>query len=169
MSSRPSLKNWTAGPFGWRDLLFTWYFYRNVVYNTIPLNIIRTSIKWSIIRTSKSDPGMMCSIDKTTFFCWISKFLEAPPDMQVITVFSPSGLNLWFLPVSLKVLQFENLDFRNGMFSLIDWEFTKYVVPVVISLFADLNNFLGVRICSEKGLCKLAGSVNLFKVPATHK
>ena len=169
MSSRPNLKNWTAGAFGWRNLFFTSYFYRNVVYNTIPLNIIRTSIKWSIIRTSKSDPGMMCSIDKTTSFCWISKFLEAPPDTQVITVISPSGLNSWFFPVSLKVLQFENLDFRNGMFSLIDWEFTKYAVALVISIFADPNNFLGVRICSENGLCKLAGSVNRFKTPATHK
>ena len=168
MSSRPNLKNWTAGAFGWRNLFFTSYFYRNVVYNTIPLNI-RTSIKWSIIRTSKSDPSMMCSIDKTTSFCWISKFLEAPPDTQVITVISPSGLNSWFFPVSLKVLQFENLDFRNGMFSLIDWEFTKYAVALVISIFADPNNFLGVRICSENGLCKLAGSVNRFKTPATHK
>ena len=48
-----------------------------------------------------------------------------------------------------------------------DCKFTKNVVTSVISLFANSNNCLGVRICSEKGLWKLARAVNLFKVPPT--
>ena len=45
-----------------------------------------------------------------------------------------------------------------------DWEFTMYVVTPVISLLANSNNSLGVRISSEKGLCKLTWAANLFKV-----
>ena len=107
----------------------------------------------------------MCSIDKTTFFCRISKFLEAPPDTQFITMFSPPGINSWFLRVPLKVLQFKNMDSRNGMLSLTDWKFTKYFLTPVIPHFPDSNNCLGVRICSEKGLGKQARAANLFKVP----
>ena len=45
-----------------------------------------------------------------------------------------------------------------------DWEFTMYVVTPVISLLANSNNSLGVRIWSEIGLCKLTWAANLFKV-----
>ena len=111
---------------------------------------------------------MLYSIDKKTSFCWINKFLEAPPDTQFITMFSPHGINSLFLRVPLKLLQHENLDSGNGTFSLTDWEFTKYVVTPVISLFANSNNCFRVRICSEKGLCQLARAANLFKVLPTH-
>ena len=50
--------------------------------------------------------------------------------------------------VPLKMLQFENMDSRNGTFSSTYWKFTEYVVAPLISLFADTNNYLGVRICS---------------------
>ena len=49
---------------------------------------------------------------QNTFFC-ISKLLEALPGTQFITMFSPPGINSWFLRVPLKVLQFENLDSGN--------------------------------------------------------
>ena len=110
---------------------------------------------------------MICLIDKTASFCWIGKFLEAPPDTQFITMFTSPGINSWFLWIPLKVLQFENLDSRNGTFSLTDWEFTKHVVTPVISLFVNSNNCFGVRICSEKGLCKLVQAANHFKVLPT--
>ena len=41
------------------------------------------------------------------------------------------------------------------------------VVMPVISLFANLNNCLRVRVYSEKGICKLARAANLFKVLPT--
>ena len=110
---------------------------------------------------------MCCSIDKTTSFYWISKVLEAPPNTQFITTFHPPGINSWFLRVPLNVLKLENLDSRNGTFSLTDWEFTKHVVTPVISLFVNPNNCFGVRICSEKGLCKLLQAANHFKVLPT--
>ena len=46
------------------------------------------------------------------------------------------------------MLKFENMDSRNGTFSLAYWKFTEYVVAPLISLFAGANNYLGVRICS---------------------
>ena len=110
---------------------------------------------------------MMCSIDNTISFSMISKFLEAPPDTHFITMFSPFGINSLFLRVPLKVMQFENLDSRNGTFSLTDYEFAKNVVIPVISLLANSSNCLGVRISSEKVLCKLAQAANLFKVLPT--
>ena len=108
---------------------------------------------------------MMYLIDKTTSFCWISKFLEAR--RHTVIIFSPPGINSWFLWIPLKVLQFENMDSRNGMFSLTNWEFTKNVVTPVISLLANSNNCIGVKICSDKGLCKLAWAANLIKVLST--
>ena len=111
---------------------------------------------------------MIYSIDKTFSFCWISRFLEATPDTQFITMFPSPRINSWFLRVPLKVLQIENLDSRNGsVFLVMDCKFTKNVVTPVISLFANSNICLWVRICSEKGLCKLAWAANLFKVPPT--
>ena len=81
-------------------------------------------------------------------------------------MFSPPGIiTLWFLQVALKALQLENLDSRNRRFSLTDCEVTKRFVTPVISLFANSSSCLGVRISSEKGLCKLAQAANLFKVP----
>ena len=77
-------------------------FYWNVVCNIkVPIITRRTSI---------NDPGMMSSIDKTIYFCWISKLLEAPPNIQFRTMFSAAGINSWFLQVPLKMLKFENLD-----------------------------------------------------------
>ena len=108
---------------------------------------------------------MMCSIDKTIPFCWISNFFEVPPDTQFVTTFSPPGIHSLFLRVASKVLQFQNLESRNGTFSLTDWGFIKYVFTPVISLLENSNNCLGVTICSE--VCKLARAVNLFNVPPT--
>ena len=116
-------------------------FYWNVLCNTKVSLIIKTSI--------------VCSIDKTTSFWWISKFLQVPPDSQLITIFSLPGINSWFLRVHLNVLQFENLDSKNGTFPSTDWEFIKYVVTTAISVFANSN------------YCKLARTANLVKVRPT--
>ena len=51
-----------------------------------------------------------------------------------------------------------------GMECYTDWKLTMSVVAPVISLLANSNNSLGVRICSQIGLCKLTWAVNLFKV-----
>ena len=84
-------------------------------------------------------------------------------------MFSPPGLNSWFFKVSLRKLQFENLDAKNGMLPLTDCEFTKNVVTPVISLFPNSNNCVGVRISSEKDLSKVAWAGNLLKYHQHHQ
>ena len=66
-------------------------FYWNIVCNSkVPFIILRTSMKRF----------------RRDVLNWISKFLEATPDTQFITMFSPPGVNSWFLWLPLKVLQF---------------------------------------------------------------
>ena len=146
VSSRLGLKNWAAGPFIWVDEfnVFITIFYESTVYNTkVPL-IIRTNIKQS---------GHDVLNRKNVSFCWITKFLETPPETQFIKMFSPPG-------VHLMLQQLENLASKNGIFSTTDCELN--IVTPLISLFANSGNYLGVRISSEIGLCELIQAVNLF-------
>ena len=107
----------------------------------------------------------MYSIDKTLYFFWISKFLEATWGTQLITIFLPPGINSWFLQVPLKVLQFENHDSRNGNVFLNNklWVSKEYLDTSNFTV-CNSNNCLGVRICSEKGLCEQARAANLLEV-----
>ena len=104
------------------------------------LIIIRTSIKRSNHENHfQPHPNVLY---------WISKFLNAPPDTQFITMFSPAEINSGFVRVSLKVLQFENPDSRKRNVFLNGLQVYKEC--------CDTNNFI---VCKLK---HLFGSQNLL-------
>ena len=86
-------------------------FYQNIVFNgKVPLIITRTSIK-----QSKHDV-----LNRQNIFFLLDKFLETVPETQFITMFSPWGINSWFLGIPFKVLEFENSDSKSRKAFLIN-------------------------------------------------
>ena len=105
---------------------------------------------------------------------WIFMYLEEPhPQVAVIMLWRRQLLTIkqitiqmlcWhsILPCSIEVAAIWKPGFKE--WSIFLSRLGVYKVCCGTSNFTVCNTWEGVRICSEKGLCKLAQAPNLFKV-----
>ena len=98
---------------------------------------------------------------------FIKSALPESPEMLLICILLPTGMNWWFLQVPLNLGEFENLGCGNYATWWTCSVLIKKDVTSWISTLPNSNNCNGVKIWFEIGLWRLAWAARFFMVPPT--